>query len=255
MPYKRIIPSVLLRQGNAIKGKQFNSWRAACDFDSYMNTLNIKQADEIVVLTIDSSPLSESLSRLKKTLQRIYSPIAYGGGIRSSSDISLLMDSGVDRLILGNLITSNPDSVKSIISTIGSQACIASINVIQHENEFYLYNPTQRTMDPVSVYDFLSHVFELGFSEAVLTSVNHDGLQGGCSMPLLDTLDAFHTDTKILFSGGIGSPADAVPILLHPAISGVLVGSSLIYSRYTLHDYHTHCVSAGCNVRDLSCLS
>ena len=56
-----------------------------------------------------------------------FMPLTFGGGIRNQNDAIMMVRSGADKVTLNTLLHENKNSVKNIISILGSQAVVGSM--------------------------------------------------------------------------------------------------------------------------------
>ena len=252
--FKRIIPSVLLKNGNAVKGKQFNSWRQACDVISYTKTLSHKMADEICILNLDREISSSTISILKLISSNISCPLSYGGGIRDKNDIMTLNKLSVDRFILGSLSYSikNKKKLTEIIELVGSAALSSSVDLYEEEGIFYKLDHDLNDFVRLDIQDYITQQIEMGFSEVVITSINCDGLMKNIDKNFHSFLSRINYSNKIVVAGGVGSPNHIIEWLEIDSVVGIMIGSSLIYSRFTIDDYHKDGINKGINLRSLT---
>tara|TARA_B100000886_G_C20402072_1_gene483037 strand:- start:298 stop:1056 length:759 start_codon:yes stop_codon:yes gene_type:complete len=251
--YKRIIPSVLLKNGNAVKGKQFNSWRQACDVISYTKTLSHKMADEINIINLDRNISQTTTSIIKLISENISCPLSYGGGIRDEADIKKLNKLSIDRYILGSLSYSAEDRNKltRIFDLVGNAALSSSIDLFEENGNFYRLDHDLNDFHKINVPDYINYQIELGFSEVIITSINGDGLMKNIENCFHDFLTKINCKNKLVIAGGIGKPSDIVEWLEIDSVVAVMIGSALIYSRFTISDFHNEGLRKGLRLRSL----
>ena len=249
--YKRIIPSVLIQNGNAVKGKQFNSSRQACDVISYMQTLSHKNADEICLINLDRTLSKSTISILELIMNNISCPLSYSGGIRSKKDVQLLSSLGVDRFIIGSLAykSSNYLILEEIFDLVGSAALSVSVDILEEHNKFYQLNHDNFSFEEINLIEHIISLIELGFSEVVLTSINNDGMMNGLPNYFEKLLEAIPNKRKLVLAGGIGKVEDVCKWLRYDSVAAIMIGSALIYSKSTISDFHNHGISQEINLR------
>src|ERR1700742_3255172 len=97
---KRIIPCLDIRDGRTVKGVNFENIRDAGD-PIELGALYAEQgADELVFLDITATnerrkTLAELVTRIARN---VYIPFTVGGGISSVEDVSVLLQSGADKI-------------------------------------------------------------------------------------------------------------------------------------------------------------
>jgi cyclase len=93
---KRIIACMDVRDGQVVKGVQFQQLRHAGDPAELAQRYNVEGIDEVVVLDITAT--LESRQALARTISavahRIFLPLTVGGGIRKEDDAAAAVDAG-----------------------------------------------------------------------------------------------------------------------------------------------------------------
>src|ERR671936_1199119 len=91
---KRIIACLDVRNGQVVKGVNFEGLRSAGDPAELARRYNVEGIDELVIL--DVSATIEGRRALADTIQRVarelFIPLAVGGGIRSEDEAAAAVD-------------------------------------------------------------------------------------------------------------------------------------------------------------------
>ena len=107
---KRIIACMDVRDGQVVKGVQFQQLRHAGDPGELAQRYNVEGIDEVVVLDITAT--LESRQALARTInavaRQIFLPLTVGGGIRSEDDAAAAVDAGADKVSLNTAALENP---------------------------------------------------------------------------------------------------------------------------------------------------
>src|ERR1051325_5696557 len=100
MVAKRIIPCLDIKDGRTVKGVNFENLRDAGDAVELGEYYSRNGADELVFLDITATnEKRKTLSGLvKKIALQVNIPFTVGGGISSIEDVSVLLDSGADKI-------------------------------------------------------------------------------------------------------------------------------------------------------------
>ena len=127
---KRIIACMDVRDGQVVKGVQFQQLRHAGDPADLAERYNVEGIDEVVILDITAT--LESRQALAKTIdavaKRIFLPLTVGGGIRSEDDAAAAVDAGADKVSLNTAALKNPQLISTLARRYGSQAVIVAID-------------------------------------------------------------------------------------------------------------------------------
>ena len=107
---KRIIACMDVRDGQVVKGVQFQQLRHAGDPAELARRYNVEGIDEVVVLDITAT--LESRQALARTINavahEIFLPLTVGGGIRSEDDAAAAIEAGADKVSLNTAALRQP---------------------------------------------------------------------------------------------------------------------------------------------------
>ena len=204
---RRIIPCLDIKDGRTVKGTNFIHLRDAGDPVELAARYAAEGADELVFLDITATV--EKRKTLAELVQRIALainiPFTVGGGIRSVDDVSVLLNSGADKISVNTAAFHQPELLSAIAAKAGSQCVVLAIDTRQEEDgEWYVYLNGGRTRTDVRCLDWARRGVELGAGEILLTSMNHDGTKAGFALELTRML-ADTLPVPVIASGGGGS--------------------------------------------------
>lgn len=230
MPYKRLISTITVRDGQVVKSYGYNFWRPAGGVESILRELDSWQVDEILLLDISRKQGLDETLLAKIGSTNITTPLIYGGGISNQEDIRRLLGVGCDRFVLESLVFRNPKAVLSLSRIFGSQALIASVPMIRQHGDTLQVAITGQTSVPklLSIEKAAGDIQQSGVSEVLIIDRANEGFVGGYSLggdPQLEHL--FQLAKGILWFGGI-SAQQAAELLNQPETVGVGVGKSLL---------------------------
>ena len=153
--------------------------------------------------------------------------VQLGGGIRTAADATALLDSGVDRVILGTAAVENPDIVADI-SADHPGAVLVSLDA--KDGEVVVSGWTEGTgLDPAEA---AARYEELGAGGILFTDVDVEGqLTGVRTDPVRRVVEA--VDIPVVASGGVATLED-VRALQVAGARAVVVGSALYEGQFTL---------------------
>src|SRR5436190_9903015 len=107
---KRIIPCLDIKDGRTVKGTNFLQLRDAGDPVGLAVRYCEEGADELVFLDITAT--NEKRKTLSELVTRIASainiPFTVGGGISSIEDVSVLLNSGADKISINTSAFKDP---------------------------------------------------------------------------------------------------------------------------------------------------
>lgn len=164
---------------------------------------------------------------VEAVLGAIKMPVQLGGGIRNMETISLWLDKGVTRVILGTAALRQPDLVK--------EACAAYPNRIAvaiDARDGYVAVQGWAESTRVKALDLALKFEDCGVAAIIYTDINRDGVLGGVNAEGTANLAA-HLTTPVIASGGVSSLQDLVELKREESsgIIGVISGRAIYDGR------------------------
>ena len=203
---KRIIPCLDVKDGQTVKGVNFENLRNAGDPVELARRYSEEGADELVFLDITASAegrntFTEMVERVAKVINI---PFTVGGGINALSDVERLLYAGADKASINSAAILNPQLINEISSKFGSQVCVCAIDARQEaDGEWYCYVKGGRERTDHRLFDWAAEVADRGAGEILFTSMNHDGVKTGYANEALAQLSTL--PIPIIASGGAGN--------------------------------------------------
>jgi len=148
-------------------------------------------------------------------------PIEMGGGIRSKEDVTKLLNTGIEKVILGTLAMENPDIVTELSKEFTSERVMVALD--SKDNQVVVKGWTEKTSKTVPEMGKIME--EAGTGSILFTNVDYEGLLEGFQVdPLLKLLEA--VDIPVVYAGGVSS-LDDLKVLSDTDVYGVVIGSAL----------------------------
>jgi phosphoribosylformimino-5-aminoimidazole carboxamide ribotide isomerase len=169
----------------------------------------------------------ENATAIEAVVQACDVPVQLGGGIRTVSDATALLDGGVDRVILGTAAVENPDIVAEI-SEDYPESVLVSLDA--KDGEVVVSGWTEGTgIDPAEA---AQRYEELGAGGILFTDVDVEGQLAGVRTEPVTRL-AEGVDIPVVASGGVATIED-IRSLRDAGADAVVVGSALYEGQFTL---------------------
>lgn len=167
--------------------------------------------------------MSKNLDTVKKILMAVDIPCELGGGIRSMENIKEVLDTGVERVILGSVAVKNPALVKEACAKYGERIVVG----IDAKDGMVAVDGWGVSSD-VKVTELAKKMKAVGVKTIIYTDISRDGTLEGVNVEATARL-AKESGVKIVASGGVRSKADIRALLPHEreGIEGVIVGKSI----------------------------
>ena len=112
---KRIIACLDVRDGQVVKGINFEGLRNAGDPAELARRYNVEGIDELVILDVTATlEKRRTMARTVATVAKeLFIPLAVGGGIASEEDAAAAVEAGADKVSINSAAVANPSLVTS----------------------------------------------------------------------------------------------------------------------------------------------
>ena len=204
---KRIIPCLDIKDGRVVKGINFTDLRDEGDPVELAEYYDQQGADELVFLDITASVEKRDIvSKLvEKTARNVFIPFTVGGGVRTISDMKVLLKAGADKVAINSAAVKNPDLINRAATKFGSQFIVTAIDVKWDDDNWYVYIHGGRKKTDLTVIEWVKEVEKRGAGEILLTSMDGDGTREGYDNKLLKRVGE-EVNIPLIASGGAGCP-------------------------------------------------
>ncbi|AXP08237.1 HisA/HisF-related TIM barrel protein [Campylobacter hepaticus] len=244
----RIIPCVLLKNGQLVKSIEFKNFRTIGHLVTSVRIYNARNVDELIILDIDASTKQEiDFESIEDLAKECFMPLTIGGGIKTLEDIQKILNLGADKIAINSKALQDRSFIAKAANRFGSQCIVCCIDVKRKNDKFCVYDRGDLVeMNPL---ELALEYQKQGCGELVLTSVDFEGKAGGYDLELLEI---FKNKLKIplIINGGLGKPSDAIKALNLGA--DALAGAYIFhFSQYTPQDIKKELIKEGFALRNL----
>jgi len=246
----RVIPTLLMREVNLVKGPAFDSWRAVGAPMQSVKVFNRRDVDELILLDIAATPAGRGpdIETVATLAQECFVPLTVGGGITQLDHIRQLLLVGADKVSINSAAYSQPELITAASDAYGAQCVIAAIDYRTHADgcrECYTRCGTQPTgRDPV---EWAKELERLGAGELQVTSIERDSLMEGYDLQTIADVAAA-VSIPVIASGGAGSYLHMEQVVRAGA-SAVSAASIYLFTQATPLEAKAHLAAAGIPVR------
>jgi len=210
---KRIIACLDVRDGQVVKGVNFEGLRRAGDPAELARRYNTEGIDELVILDITAT--LEARRALAATIRAVASelfiPLAVGGGIRSEADAEAAVDAGADKVSVNTAALANPAMITSLADRYGSQAVVVAIDAkcvpagsSASGPRYDVYARSGQAAVDRDAVEWAREAESRGAGEILLTSIDRDGTKQGFDCELTAAVSCA-VSIPVIASGGAGT--------------------------------------------------
>ena len=202
---KRIIPCLDVKDGQTVKGVNFENLRYAGDPVELAKKYSDEGADELVFLDITATneKRKTTVEMVKKVASQVFIPFTVGGGINSIEDMKLLLQAGADKIAINSAAVKNPDLISESSSYFGSQCIVVAVDAKRVDGEFYVHINAGKLNTGIKLIDWVKEVEKRGAGEILLTSMDADGTQNGFDVEMTKQVSQA-VKIPVIASGGAG---------------------------------------------------
>jgi imidazole glycerol-phosphate synthase subunit HisF len=234
---KRIIPCLDVKDGETVKGINFENIKVVGDAVELGAKYAREGADEIVFLDITATndkrkTTSELVKRIAKNINI---PFTIGGGISSREDVEVLLNCGADKVSINSSAVKRPSLITDLAKTFGSQCIVVAIDSKQVDGKDFVYTHGGKNKTDLITAHWAKHCQELGAGEILLTSMDHDGTKSGFAIELLRVM-SLALSIPIIASGGAGAKTHFKDVFLETNVDAALAASLFHYNELSIPD-------------------
>ena len=214
---KRLIPVVLLQNGQLVRSEAFSTHQVLGNPIHEVERFNQWSVDELIYIDISDDDTIDGrqdmrvqretspLGILESVAAHCFMPLTFGGRIRTVDDVRARILRGADKVTLATAAIETPELVTAAASIFGSQAVVVVIDVKRSDSGTYevvYHHGRKRT--GLSPESFAQEVERLGAGEILLQAVDRDGRAGGYDLDLIRAVTAV-TSIPVIALGGVGT--------------------------------------------------
>jgi cyclase len=227
---KRIIPCLDIKDGQTVKGVNFENLKYAGDPISLAKKYSDEGADELVFLDITATNegRATTIKMVEAVAAQVFIPFTVGGGVKTVEDIKKLLRAGADKVALNSAAVKNPDIIKEASEEFGSQCIVIAIDAKRVDDDFYVFINAGQKNTGIKLFDWAKKVEELGAGEILLTSMDADGTQAGFDLDMTKLVSE-NVNIPVIASGGAGDNPDHFCDVFDKASADAALAASIFH--------------------------
>jgi len=229
---KRIIACLDVRDGQVVKGVQFEGLRRAGDPAELAARYNREGIDEVVILDVTATlekrrTMAETVSAVAR---QIFIPLTVGGGIRSEEDAAAAVEAGADKVSLNTAALQHPSLITTLADRYGSQAVIIAIDAKRSGDRFTVFSHSGTRETERDAVEWAREATDRGAGEILLTSIDRDGTRMGFHCVMTAAVSTA-VPIPVIASGGAGGIGDFVKVFQDGKADAALAASIFHYAE------------------------
>ena len=248
---KRIIPCLDVRDGQVVKGVNFEGLRdvsSPVELGMYYSECG---ADELVFYDITASSDGRKLFTdiLCETARKVFIPLTVGGGINTVADFDRVLKCGADKVSVNSGAIRNPNLVYEAAKLYGDQCVVLSVDVKRVDGVFRVFAKGGRENTGMEAIEWIKRCVGNGAGEIVVNSIDTDGVKGGFDLPMLSAV-CEAVSVPVIASGGAGKAEDFITLFnALPKVDAGLAASIFHFGEVKISDLKQQMAAAGIPTR------
>src|SRR5688572_3341777 len=138
---KRLIPSLLLREGRCVKGRRFRDFRDTGNPITAARVYDAQGADELLFLDINASAEARAttLEIVSEVAEQCFMPLGVGGGVRTVDDFRRLLEAGADKVTVNTGAVERPELITEASRRFGDQCVVLSVDCRRVDGRYEVF--------------------------------------------------------------------------------------------------------------------
>lgn len=174
---------------------------------------------------------AKNIDALQAILDRVTTPVQFGGGLRSPEDIARALDLGVSRVVIGSMAADRPRQMLDVLGQFGPEQIVLGLDV----KEGKVATHGWRQLAETDALKLVQLIQTAGLTHVIYTDISRDGMLSGINLEATVALArAGHTADperrfKVIASGGVAGIEDVrrVKAVEHEGVEGLIIGKAL----------------------------
>ncbi len=203
---KRIIPSLLYKNGEMVKGVQFDNYKNVGLPDSTVEIYTSQDADELMFINISDEKKYKNNFKdiIHQVSKKCEIPLTVGGGINNLELIDEMFNAGADKILINSHIIKDNNFLNNFVKIHGSQALIVGIDYKIQKDLHYVYSDYSKIKTNLNIFDYALSLQDKGAGEILLNCIDRDGKMDGYDIDTIGKLSLM-LNIPLIGYGGAGN--------------------------------------------------
>ena len=252
---RRLIPCLVVRDGQVVKGVRFRDHVVMGAIEELAQRYRDAGADELVFYDITASPEGRSVDRswVARVARLIDIPFCVAGGIRSVDDAKAILFAGADKVSINSPALERPELIGELADAFGVQCVVVGIDSLRDEDgewrvRQYTGDPSKTRALRKRTLDWVVESQRLGAGEIVLNCMGTDGVREGYDIEQLQAVRAL-CHVPLVASGGAGTASHFAEVFQQADVDAALAASVFHSGELPIPELKNFLRSQGIEVR------
>jgi imidazole glycerol-phosphate synthase subunit HisF len=258
---KRLIPTLLLKNGQLVRSEHFEIHQVIGNPVHEVERFNQWSVDELIYIDISDDDSidgrvdikvpreSTPLGILEAVAARCFMPLTFGGRIRSVEDMRARISRGADKITLNSAALARPELITEGAEAFGSQAVVVVIDALARgTGHWEVMVEHGRRGTGWTPSEWAREAERRGAGEILLQAIDRDGTGGGYDLELIRSVTAV-TSIPLIALGGVGSLEDFAKPIVEAGASAASAANFFHYVELSDRRAKRAMAKAGVDVR------
>jgi cyclase len=238
---RRLIACLDVRDGQVVKGVNFEGLRLAGDPASLARRYNADGIDELVLLDVTATLEGRRtfLETVRNVAQELFIPLSVGGGINSLESAKAVFDAGADKVSINSAALRTPQLITDIANVYGSQAVILAVDAALRTShstpQWSVFSRSGTQREDRDAVSWTREGADRGAGEILLTSIDRDGTKAGFDCALTAAVSSA-VNIPVIASGGAGTFDHFADVFTTGRADAALAASVFHFSEHAVSE-------------------
>ena len=206
----KVIPAIDIKNGKCVRLMQGDFSKSTIYEISPLNQAKIFENAgfnllHIVDLDGAANGLQSNISIIDSIIKSTEMNIQLGGGIRSIDGINLLLDKGIERVVLGTKIIEDKNFLSKVLTRFNQKNIVFALDFRISNSIPFLLSRGWQKQTKINLFDFIKQ-YEV--QNILATDITLDGVLKGPNISVYEEIRNQAPNLNLIGSGGISSVGD-----------------------------------------------
>ena len=233
----KVIPAIDIKNGKCVRLMQGDFSRSTIYETSPLNQAKIFENagfNLLHIIDLDGAAygLQSNISIIDSIIKSTEMNIQLGGGIRSIDDINLLLDKGIERVVLGTKIIEDKNFLSKVLTRFNQKNIVFALDFRISNSIPFLLSRGWQKQTKINLFDFIK---QYKVQNILATDITLDGVLKGPNVSVYQKIRNQAPNSNLIGSGGISSIED-INQLSKINVKECVVGKAIYEKKINLKD-------------------